>query len=158
MSLRQSCPGFNGMCSISNKSCQVLFEQGIFPLIFINKSTNLLWSLISFTTSANARWMSNHSLWIPFEHSKFSFILQAHSSITLTSKICPLIMPLSGDFHCQDLHCYKQSRVFFDWQSPCTTQTLNHLGSLLTNMNFLHSQKAEKNYFHGPFRQAILLP
>ena len=53
-----------------------------------------LWSLISFTSSTNAHWMSNHSLWIPFEHSTFSFILQAHSSIKVTSKICPLIMPL----------------------------------------------------------------
>lgn len=25
-------------------------------------------------------------------------------------------------------------------------------------MNFLHSRKAEKNFLHGPFRQAILLP
>ena len=66
-----------------------------------------LWSLISFTTSTNAHWMSNHSLWMPFEHSTFSFILQAHSSIKVTSKICPLIMPFSGDFHCQELHDYN---------------------------------------------------
>ena len=66
-----------------------------------------LWSLISFTSSTNAHWMSNHSLWIPFEHSTFSFILQAHSSIKVTSKICPLIMPFSGDFHCQELHDYN---------------------------------------------------
>ena len=68
--------------------------------------------------------MSNHSLWIPFEHSKFSFILQTHSSIKLTSKICPLSMPFSGDFHCRELHGFKWSHVFFDWQSPCTTPTI----------------------------------
>ena len=44
---------------------------------------------------------------MPFEHSTFSFILQAHSSIKVTSKICPLIMPFSGDFHCQELHDYN---------------------------------------------------
>ena len=36
VSFHQSCPGFDGMRAIDNVSREVLFEQRIFPLIFIS--------------------------------------------------------------------------------------------------------------------------
>ena len=70
-------------------------------------------------------WCQTVPLWITLEHSNFSFRLQPHSPIEVTSKIWTSIIPFSSeikDLHClirpctAVLHGYKQSHVFFDWQ------------------------------------------
>ena len=92
VSFHQSCPGFDGMRSIDNASREVLFEQRIFPLIFISTIRQMfcLSPLLLMRI-----WCEIVPLWKPFEHPNSSFRLQADSPIEVTSKISTSIIPYS---------------------------------------------------------------
>ena len=146
------------MRSIDEASGQVLFEQRIFSLIFISTIRQIfcLPPLLLMRT-----WCQIVPLWIPFEHSNFSFRLKPHSPKILQdlnfdyniywcnirpSMSCPCITCL------QTISCFLRLTVF----SPSATTF--SLRSLSTNRKFPHSQKASRNDFRGPLWQAISLP
>ena len=91
-----------------------------------------------------------------FKQSKSSFRLQAHSPIEVTSKIWTSITPFSGvmkDLHCLFSLCTTcvQTISCFLWFTVVSPKENTYpLGSLLTNRNLLHPQKASRNDFHGP--------
>ena len=100
VSFHQSCLGLDGMCSIDNASPKILFEQRIFPLIFISRiqqvfclSPPLLMHI----------WCQIAPLWVLFERSICSFKLQPQSPIEVTSKIWTSIVPFSDVT--KELHC-----------------------------------------------------
>ena len=66
--LHQSSPGLDGMRSIDNAGRQVLFEQRIFPLIFISTIRQIfcLSPLLLMRIECQIG-----PLWIPFEHTNF---------------------------------------------------------------------------------------
>ena len=158
VSLCQSCPGFNGMCFISNASHQGLFwTKNLSTDLHFNNTTNLcdLWfpsppllmliecQIILCECHLNTphflsyyrhivllKWPRRSALWLC--HLVVIFTARSYMIITI---LCFLWLTVS--LHNLNTH---------------------HLWRLLTNMNFLHSRKAEKNFLHGPFRQAILLP
>ena len=119
--------------------------------------------LLSVTTSAKIMriWCQIVPLWVPFEH---SFRLQPHSPNEVTSKNWTLIIPFIGEI--KDLHCLirpcttcVQAISCFLWLTVFSPNVNTYpLGSLLTNRNLPHSQKASRNDFHEPLGQAVPLP
>ena len=93
VSFHQSCGGLDGMYVIDNVSCQVLFEQRMFPLIFISMIQQIFCLSPLLLMGI---WCQIVPLWIPFAQSYFSLRLQPHSGIKLvTSKIWFLIIPFT---------------------------------------------------------------
>lgn len=109
-------------------------------------------------------WCQIVPLWILFEHSNFSIRLQPHSSIEVTSKISTSILPFSGvikNLHCLVRPCTTcvQAISCFLWLTVFSPNVNTYpLGSLLTNRNLPHSQKASRNDFHEPLGQTLPLP
>ena len=119
------------------------FLHIIFPLIF----TSTICQIFCLSLLLMLIWCQIVPLWVPFKH---AFTLQPHSSTEVTSKIWTLIIPFSGEI--QAISCFL-------WLTAFSLNVNTYpLGSLLTNGNLLHSQKASRNDFHEPLEQAIPLP
>ena len=100
VSFHQSRLGLDGMRSINNGCPQVIFEQRIFPLIFISTIQQLF--CLSPLLLMHI-WCQIAPLWVLFECSICSFRLQPQSPIEVTSKIWTSIIPFSDVT--KELHC-----------------------------------------------------
>ena len=100
VSFHQSRLGLDGMRSINNGCPQVIFEQRIFPLIFISTIQQLF--CLSPLLLMHI-WCQITPLWVLFERSICSFRLQPQSPTEVTSKIWSSIIPFSDVT--KELHC-----------------------------------------------------
>ena len=100
VSFHQSRLGLDGMRSINNGCPQVIFEQRIFPLIFISTIQQVFCPSPPLLMHI---WCQIAPLWVLFERSICSFKLQPQSPIEVTSKIWTSIIPFSDVT--KELHC-----------------------------------------------------
>ena len=100
------------VCVPSTTSCQVLFEQRIFLLIFISTIRQIV-CLSQLLLMRN--WCQIVPWWILFNRSNFSFRLQPHSPIDVTSKYILQRRNIRPSLPCP---CTTLNDLvfFFEWQ------------------------------------------
>ena len=142
--------------SMDNASRQVLFEHIIFPLIFISTIQQIfclsplllcVFDVKSFLFKYrlnNLTFLLDYRHTVPLKCPPRSEIRLYHLVVYERSSLCTTCV--------QTISCFLQLRVV----SPHENTYL--FGSLLTNKNLPHPQKASRNDFHGLLGQALPLP
>ena len=152
------------MLAIDNASHQVLFEQRIFPLILISMIQPIfccsplllmgIWCQLNHSF-VNTVWTLQLFFGITATYSPIELVTSKiwSSIITVSDLIMrPSLLLLYIHTCLQTISCFLWLTVFLP------NANVYPLGNLLTNTNFLHSQKASKNDFHEPLGQVLPLP
>ena len=148
------------MLSIDNASHQVLFEQRIFPLILISTIRPIFfWSPLLLMgiwcqlnhSFVNTVWTLQLFFGITATYSPIELVTSKiwSSIITVSDLIMRPSLPFIVHTCLQTISCFLWLTVFLP------NANVYPLGNLLTNTNFLHSQKASKNDFHEPLGQVL---